>query len=290
MEYKKLFPSSEMNILLSYGTRSPDYIDMLVTNRYMSNSIICDSGAFSLNFADEQTTSKITLDGFIAFCRQPLIRKSFDFIFNYDENFNIDGFETNLRNMKKLEENGIQVVPIVHDYLGDHFDEIGYFLEKKYPIIALGYSEHKQKDRDKNLPYAVNRIVNSGAKVHLLGISSYRDLADIPVHYCDSSSWAQESQFGSVIWWNPHIKGNNKTDRVTFLDKDNSHVKHKRHIGNYQYLDAFQEYLKDQFNLTLIDLCGNNKDFNRQLVSVHFFVQLQDKIREIHKQKGFKID
>lgn len=284
--YKDIFKDAEMNVLLSFGTRSQDYIDMIFTYRHMINSLICDSGAFTKNFANAITASKISLDGFIAFFKQPQIQEAFDFIINYDEIFNLYGFETNLRNMWKIEANNIPCVPVIHDYLAVVFDEIGYYLQKEYPLIALGYSEHKMKDGKKNIQYAVNRIVSAGSRVHLLGISSYDILADNPIHYSDSSSWAQEGLFGCILWWNPCKQGENKTDRIKFLDRENSHKNHNKHIGNYDYIEELQIYLKDQLGMTLLDLCGHNREFNRQLVNVHFFVQLQDRVREAHKQKG----
>lgn len=290
LAYKELYPKSEMNILLSYGTRSPDYYEMINSSRNMINELICDSGAFTKNFASAKTAAKISLDGFISFCKQPRVKESFNFFFNYDEDFRVSGFETNLRNMLKMEENGIEVVPVVHDYLGDHFDEIGYYLDSKYPIIALGYSEHKIKNKKENIVNVVNRIVTAGAKVHLLGISSYDILTDIPVHYCDSSSWAQEGKYGCILWWNLNKSCENKTDRIRFLDRDNSHECHKQHIENYSDKESFLKYLNDNLNMTLVDLYGHDKEHNRQLVNVHFFVQLQDELRKAHKQKGFKIN
>jgi hypothetical protein len=110
----------------------------------MINSLICDSGAYTKNNAqDKKTAAKISLDGYISFLRQPLIRNSFDFAFNYDQDFKKTGFETNYRNMKKIEQNVISVVPVVHDYKAQIINEIDYYLKNKYPIIALGFSEDK---------------------------------------------------------------------------------------------------------------------------------------------------
>ncbi len=285
--YKKLHPDCELNILLSYGTRSSDYWDMIVTNKHLSNSRICDSGAFTKNFANSNPTNSITLSGYIAFCKQQAIAKSFHFFFNFDEDFSLKGFETNLRNMIELENNGISVVPVVHDYLGEYFDEVGFYIQKQYPIIALGFSEHKQRDKKNNISSTVNRIVKAGLKVHVLGISSYDILHDIPVNYCDSSSWAQEGKYGNVLWWNPYKNGKNKTDRIKFPDKENTHLRHPNHIGDYEHLEEFEDYVKNNFNLDIVNLCGHNKEFNRQLLNVHYYVQLQDIIREEHKKRGF---
>lgn len=287
INYKQLRPDSEMNILLSFGTRKLDYEDMVITHRNMINSLICDSGAYTKNNAqDKKTAAKISLDGYISFLRQPLIRNSFDFAFNYDQDFKKTGFETNYRNMKKIEQNVISVVPVVHDYKAQIINEIDYYLKNKYPIIALGFSEDKIKNKNVNISNAVNKIVNGGSKTHLLGISSYDILKDIPVHYCDSSSWAQEGKFGMIIWWNPYIQDENKTDRVYMLYNENSESKKLKHFGNYQYRNQFEKYLKDELNMTITDIEGHDKESNIQLINVHFFVKLQDEIRKAHKRNN----
>jgi len=210
-KYKSLYRDSELNVLISFGTRSSDYHEMMFNHRKDINSLILDSGAYTKNNADKKTAEKITLEGFISFCRPKVIRDTFDFIFNYDENFNMDGFGTNQQNMMKINEAGINVVPVAHDYTGECVKEIEYYIQKRYPIIALGASEHKRKNALHNIGIAVNKIVGAGLKVHLLGNTSMDILGQLPIHYCDSSSWAKEGEHGNIIWMNPH-KGN-KGDR-----------------------------------------------------------------------------
>ena len=284
LEYKRLYPESEVNVLLSYGTRHNDYFDMLSTERRKIGSIILDSGAFSKNFS--RSTEHITLPGFIAYCKH--LGQYFDFIFNYDEDFNMDGFETNLKNMKKLEKEGINVVPVAHDYISAKVPEIEYYIRRKDPIIALGYSDHKRTNKWNNIKKAVMKIVNAGLNVHLLGFTSASIVGKLPVKYCDSSSWAQEGMYGNILWWNPYKTGENKTDRIRFLDKENTHVKWKHHIGNYKWKKEFEQYLKDELEMSKIDVYGHNKEFKRQIANVHYFVKLQSKIRKMHKRKGFK--
>lgn len=162
MAYKKNHPNSEVNVLLSFGTRHNDYMDMMTTNKQFISGLILDSGAFSKNFSHSQ--EDITLPGFISYCKH--FGKHFDYIFNYDEDFRMDGFETNLLNMRKIEKAGIKVVPVVHDYISAIVPEVEYYIKKKYPIISLGYSEHKRKNREANIQLAVSKITGAGLKVH----------------------------------------------------------------------------------------------------------------------------
>ena len=286
LAYKNLYPNSEVNVLLSYGTRRNDYHRMMTTNRHLISGLILDSGAFSKNFSNSQ--ADITLQGFITYAKH--FGKHFDYIFNYDEDFNMDGFETNLMNMQQLEKAGINVVPVVHDYIGERVPEVDYYIKKRYPIISLGYSEHKRKNRDANIKFAVNKIVGAGSKVHLLGLTHPSILGKYPIHYADSSSWGQEAMYGNIIWWNPSKSSEDKTDRVRFIDRSDTTKRWSHHIENYSDRKAFEDYLNNKFNFSLIDVYGHGKEYNRQLANVHYFVKIQDEIRKIHIKKGFEMD
>lgn len=288
LKYKELRPEAEMNVLLSYGTRTPDYHNIISKHKHLISSLILDSGAFTKNNANNRIADKISLEGFITFCSIKKIRDSFDFIFNYDEDFNMDGFGTNYHNMRELNNAGINVVPVAHDYLGVSFDEIGFYINKKYPIIALGYSEHKRKNAQANISQAVNRIYQAGLKVHILGYTSPNVLGNIPVHFCDSSSWTQEGLFGNIIWWNPYKQDN--SDRIKMLDYENSEVRFNYHIGNYPWRKHFESYLKDELGMTICDVYGHDKDFNRQIANIHYFITIQNKIREMHVKNSFIIN
>jgi hypothetical protein len=283
--YKDKRPDSEVNVLLSFGTKSGDYPNMRKSPKI--NSMALDSGAFTKNFANAAATENITLDGFIAYCKW--IKDRFELIFNYDENFNLGGFETNTRNMMKIEAAGISVVPVVHDYIGQVFNEIDFYLRKKYPIIALGSSVHKKSNRFNNIKTAVDKIVSGGSKVHLLGLTSPDILGVLPIHYSDATSWTQEGMFGNVIWWNPYKNGINKTDRVRFLDRENSDKIHSEHIENYPYRKYFEKYLWDELQLEILDIYGHEKNRNRQIANVHHFVKLQDIVRQMHIKNGFDV-
>jgi hypothetical protein len=286
LEYRKLFPDSEVNALLSYGTRSKDYHRMMTTNRHLISDLILDSGAFSKNFS--KSTEEITLRGFITYAKY--FGNHFNYIFNYDEDFNMDGFETNLLNMRKLEKAGIKVVPVVHDYIGQKVREVDYYIKKKYPIIALGFSDHKKKNKLANIGSAVNKIVGAGLKVHLLGLTPPSILGKFPIHYADSSSWAQYGMYGNIAWWNPNKNSMDKTDVVRFIDRSDTHIKWNKHIENYPDRKDFEKYLKDVLKLSIVDVYGHRKDYNRQIANIHYFVKAQDKVRQMHIKKGFKMD
>lgn len=278
--YKLLFPNEKLNILISYGIHDKKYINMKPEEHGNINSIVCDSGVFSKN--------PKPLDDFIGFCK-PLLNQ-FGFFINYDEDFTINGFQKNYSNLKHNEENGIDVVPVVHDYESEIVDEIAIYLKEKYPIIALGaFKDKNNKDRKnkQNITRAVNRIVDGGAKVHLLGVTDYHILKDIPVHFCDSTSWTKQQEHGRILWFNTHCNAHNTIyipDKIKYLPKNK-----KQYIGNYKYYNFFEAYL-DSLGLQITDLLGYGRTSYRKLLNMHYFVKLQEILREEHKQKGFKMD
>ena len=283
LAYKQLHPQSEINVLISFGTRGNDYPSMLTEHRDKINSLILDSGAFTKNFSQSDRTAKITLAGFIAFLKRNY--HFFDFVFNYDEDFQLDGSDINIPIMNKIEKSGFKVVPVVHDYIGEERDEISIYVQNSHPIIALGYSKHKKQNTVENIKTAIKPILAAGLKIHLLGLTSMDVLSQVPVHFSDSSSWAQEGLFGCVAWFNPD-KAAEKIgpDRMYFKDTAETSREKSSIIDNHPDRDQFLEYVQNQLNLTYNDLYGINKDLCRELANVHYFVQLQNKIRIIQQE------
>jgi len=232
LKYKSYphFKDSEVNILGSYGTLNSDYYKILINNRDKFNDAILDSGAYSIN---NSGATNLNFDGFKCFCKS-LPKDLFKFIISYDEVFTPGGFEKNHRNLIKLKEAGVVTIPVIHDYKGEKFNEIGFYLKNGYDLIALGWAKNKIK----NFPKAVKRIVKNGRKVHLLGVTSYNRLKDLPVHYCDSSNWTAAVTYGYIYFWNEHDKTRNPladdmTDEIKFFDKDQQSKKKAYYYGSY---------------------------------------------------------
>ncbi len=284
LKYKELKPNAELNVLLSYGTVKGDYYDMIVTNRKKIDSLILDSGAFTYNFAQEAVRSKIDLDGFKQYCLT--FQDKFDFIFNFDKNFNANGYADNCRCQKILEDAGVEkIVPVVHDYKGVFNDEVGEFI-KNYDKISLGMSGYKKQD-DVVLPL-VERIKKAGKKVHLLGVSSYNRLKNLPIDYNDSSNWAQAQKFGYVYFWNYPYDNTKAEEMLRFRDSEIDSENNKlMYFEDYDHRKDVEKYIKDELGITYRDLYGHNSTFCRQLVNTHYFVKLQDYVREAHVANGF---
>jgi len=280
--YRELYPDAELNVLLSYGTRSSDYHDMLFSQRNICNSLIADSGAFTKYFSKSASSDKISLPGYIEFLKQTY--SQFDYCMNYDRDFNMDGFDINTQMMALIESNGFHVVPVVHDYINEERCELDYYIDKKYPMIALGFSEHKKKNKIDNIKTSVKKALAAGMKIHLLGVTSLKVFNEIPAHYSDSSSWSQYTKYGYTLWLR---KDQNKLNEEKFCYKDSMNGPNKTHekylIEDHPLRDEFLKYIKEELGVTYNDLYGQERARYRDLVNIHYFVNMQNEVRLLHQ-------
>jgi hypothetical protein len=132
---------------------------------------------------------------------------------------------------------------------------------------------------------------NAGLKTHLLGKSSYSDLAHIPVHYCDSSSWVQNSIYNCISWWRPSKSGVNKTETVYFRNFDKADTQRNNWYIDYAHRAELENYLKDTFKYDYYDLYEyENYKERRNIVNIHHFVMLQGIVTKEHESKGWYLD
>jgi len=277
--YKRLFPDTKINVLRNFAVRDNDVA--LLCKRFRSNigGLILDCGTWTLNQAASAATSEITVEKYITFLSTAA--KYFDFYFNFDSNFEPEGFEENYANQLKIEESGFVPVPVVHDIGGK---EIQTYIKKGYRRVALG---SKQIRTLASLNKAMSKFAGTGIKIHLFAQTSYNLLANAPIHSCDTAMWAREGGWGKIRYWNPLKKGQNKTDRIYMEEYIPTGATNGITFSKYQYKKEFEEYLWNTFKLQLDDLIGKDRSINKQLVNTHYFVQLEKIITEIHKKKGF---
>jgi hypothetical protein len=279
-----MFPSSEVNVLISYAMRDSDFSEMMWKYRDKISSLILDSGAFTKNIAkNKETADAIDIQGFKAFCLANNNKNCFDFIFNFDEDFSDHGFEANYRNQLELLDAGINVVPVVHDYL-EETAEVDVYLKEKYPIIALGYS--KKNKTSKNIISVSKKIQEAGLQVHLLGKSSYSELRKYRnIDYNDSSNWAQAVRYGYIYYWNKHRIAGKEEDRIRFKDKQWKSKEDIPYFEEYENRQKLEQYLKNELGITYKKLYGHNAHFYRSLVNAHYYVNLQDRLRDIFSKE-----
>jgi hypothetical protein len=225
---------------------------------------------------------RITLEGYKNYAQD--FGSYFDFYFNFDSNFTDEGFGANLSNQIYLEKAGLHPVPVIHDIYGN---EIPYYIERKYPLVALGSS---QITDIYSLEMIVDRLQRAGIQIHLFGNSTFEFLFSLPIFSCDSTAWVKTGAFGSIKYWNPKKEGRDKTDDIYLEEYLNNFAKAKNSISTYKYRNDLKEYLHKTFGITLEDLLGSSGKFYQQLVNTHHFNKLEERINQIHQQKGFNTE
>ena len=278
LAYSKRNPNDKLNILVSFGNRDNDASDLIFDYRHLIGNIICDSGTWTLNNAPDKHRETITVDGYAAYLKA--LASNFDFYFNFDEDFSKTGFEKNLVNQKILEDSGFKPVPVIHDCYSD--EEVDHYIDEGYDLIAIGSGELKNSSVDE-LRRIVERFHSKGIRVHFLGCTEYEKLANTPVFSCDSSSWGQKGTRGYILYWNHEKPGINKTDSIDFVHKCYGRPFYK----DYEYRFQLEEYLDEELDLSFEDMLGKKGLTNRYIATIHYFVQLEKRIKARHKELGF---
>ena len=282
MKYKKLFPDSKINVLRSFAVLDNDVALLCKRLRPYIGGLILDSGTWTLNQAPAAIAANITVEKYIAYLQ--IAAKYFDFYFNFDSNFEPDGFEENYTNQLKIEASGFSPVPVVHDIEGK---EIQTYIDRNYQRVALGSRQIKTLA---TLEKVMLKFAGTGIKVHLFGQTKFDLLANVPIHSCDTAMWAREGGWGKIRYWNPQKDGENKADRIYLEEYISADPAEGIILSKYQYRKEFEEYLWDTFKLKHDDLIGRDGHKNKQLVNLHYFVQLEKIITDIHKKKGFETE
>ncbi|MFC1882832.1 hypothetical protein ACFL2S_15250 [Thermodesulfobacteriota bacterium] len=202
----------------------------------------------------------------------------------FDSDFIGDADETNYINHVTLEGRGLKPVPVVHDI---HGNEIKHYTDKgceKYPIVAIGSTQMKSV---RTLDYVMSEFQGTGIKIHLFGKCKFELLVNFPIYSCDSTAWSHRGQYGFIYYWNRHNDGINLTDKIYMEEYLEAGKEHKITYSNYEYRDELDNYLYDTLGVTESDLLGPDGAFYKQLVNLHYYVQLEEIVNEIHRQKGF---
>jgi hypothetical protein len=280
-KYKELFPDTKINVLRSFGVLDSDVATLCKRFRPHIGGLILDSGTWTLNQASSAATY-ITVEKYIAYLL--VAAKYFDFYFNFDSNFDADGFEENYGNQLKIEERGLNPVPVVHDIEGE---EIQRYIDRNYSRVALG---SRQIRTQATLEKVMSSFEGTGIKIHLFGQTNFNFLANSPISSCDTAMWAREGAWGNIRYWNPQKKEENKTDHIYMEEFVSVDKTEGITLSTYEFRKEFEEYLWNTFSLEYYDLIGGKGALNKRLVNTHYFVQLEKIITDIHRKKGFNTD
>jgi len=267
-KYFELF-QEPLNILLSIALIGGDTRGFLIECRHMVESIIADSGAWSV----AKGTSSFSIDALISYLK--LWGHLFDLYFNFDTNFSDQGFNENYENQLKMEKEGLHPVPVIHNFFNFEIDF--YMSLGKYPWLALGSAQSKNLS---DFQYAVNRIKRKdpNVRIHWFGGSRFDWLIQTPVASCDTSSWAKTGGFGHILFWNEAKEGPNKADKIYVGGYIKDGDDRSYHFVTYPWKKELEEYLSKTFGFQYGDLLGYDDKFNIQIVNTRFYAELEKKV------------
>ena len=279
LKYHKLFPEKKLHALRTFGDLNHEMKAFCKTHRDKIGSLILDSGTWTLNNAKADLKHRLTCPNYINYLME--FKDHFDFYFNFDSDFLGDENDTNYQNQILLEEQGLKPVPVVHDIEGD---EIEHYIDRGYPIVALGSSQIKNVD---TLDSVMNKFKGTDTKIHLFGNARFKFISNFPIYSCDSTAWAQRGKWGFIYYWNPENDGIDKMDKIYMEEYLDVNKKHKFTYSSYEFREELDKYLYKTLGVTEGDLLGPNGAYYKQLVNLHYYVQLEEIINQIHREKGF---
>lgn len=278
--YWELF-GEPLNVLLSFAYASQDFRKIFTDRRQKIDSIILDSGAWSI----AKGTTDFTLEGFIAYLK--MHGHLFDRYFNLDTDFSDQGFENNIINQIRMERSGLHPVPVVHNL----FDrEIDYYVQSgKYEWVALGSSQTTNYD---DIAYAVYRIKkgNPAVRIHWFGGSKFEWLCNLPIASCDTTGWASTGKYGFIKYWNPADEGFNKGHTIYTSGMIRDVESGKFEYVTYPWRSDLDKYLQATFGLKFRDLCGYDSAFNMQLINTRFFAEQEQRINDERLRRGIPLE
>ncbi|MDM7987101.1 MAG: hypothetical protein QUS13_07205 [Smithella sp.] len=267
----------ELKALVSYALLDTDTKEMVSRRVNKLLGLILDSGAWT----DQKSPKPTDIDEFINYLLAA--GRHYDFFFNLDQDFSEDVFSSlNLTNFLKMEEAGLTPVPVIHSlYTG----EIEYYIDRQYPIVALGSSYATRLDALKFVFDRFSKVPET--KIHIFGTASYENLIHVPAYSVDSSSWGTSGKFGELNYWNPESDKVDKTERVYIGGYYHPAEDVEHHFVTYPHRKQLEQYLYDTFKITYEDFFGANGYYNLQIVNIHFYVELERRINEEHRKRGF---
>ena len=296
-ELRKIMPDVKVNVLRSFRTDGPETLRLLKSGLVNTEDHILDSGVWALTQGTLKHKSNVKIYG--KFLKSEASK--FRFYMNFDEVFKDEGTEefddqaiaTNLKNQKYLEIQGLKPVPVIHSL---EKDEIDYYVNVKqskgYEYIAIGSTQAKVRKERKELASAVNKLYHAGFKVHIFGVGSYNNLTGLKAWSCDSSSFAQWSSCGRVVFLSEKPNGDKKEITFSFMSHDEDGEKIDDFIHNHKdgdkILAEYQKKILDPLGMN-VEMLFADSNF-RMIANCYYYTLLEKILTEEQIKAGVKFD
>lgn len=280
--YLEIFPESKLNVLISFafvGKSFPEYYGRLKPH---INSLILDSGAFTLNGLSEGGSSPVTFERYYNHLKR--YGDNYNFVFSFDRYFDDDSFSLNMKYHDKLLNLNLPIVPVVHNYTGGDAEAL---IARGDQLVALGYSDTQKNPA--NIKAVSHKLHAANKLVHALGVSNYSNLISNPIAYCDSTTWNQPGTWRVLHYWSESITGEDKTEKVYFQDwaVPSKQRPENKYYHCHEKKDEIAAHLKDIFGYDYEMLNTPSKTMERNIIQIHYFQKLQEIVTENHRKLGW---
>ena len=154
----------------------------------------------------------------------------------------------------------------------DPFSEFSYYAGLGNDYIAIGSTTDIPGE-------TMTRIKESfpNVDIHLFGKISLKKLETGYFYSADSTTWSDAAAFGDILYWDPDENEFHKiymgsTDR---RDDESDHYK------RFAKKDKVEAFLKDTFDFEYSDLLIKSGAYNRRIVNLYYYKQLEDYITSL---------
>ena len=278
-EYKRRRPDRKLNVLQSFGRENRDTTNFIEYYRGDINSVSLDSGTYTANKSAKPPSINISIETYTSNLK--ICGPKFDFYFNFDRDFTLNGFDQNHVYQRQLEGEGLHPVPVIHNIFDQQ--EINCYTDGNYPMIAIGSSQARTL---KDAEQIVDHFYNKGMKVHLFGFTQFEHIYRLPVFSCDSSNWLMVARWDDeILYWNPKSDKFDKTEKIA-LETMYSKKKNLTYFTEYDYRKDLEDYLWNELKLKYGDLLDAGI-FNRSMVNAHYYSLLEERITKHHLELGY---
>jgi len=284
----------KINILFSYYYIKDNVEEIADLQKPYANKIMLDSGAFTLftqnkdedDEIDDKFRHKIKVLNakYMNFLKEhkQYTQQTFCNVFSLDYMKNPSGFEENQDAYMDLREIYPDIVPVAHEFkTDDDNDEIKAYLYFNPKTISIGQIQNrKSKDNRPKLEASVDKI-KKHCGCHLLGISDYEILKDVPnIDTCDSQSWLKYATTGKIMF-NKVDENGNFVNYIVYFPKyekfEEKAVYYNDWINeNKTDSEIFRKEMKEELQLTRDDFFGKNKELSLKLANIYYQLKMID--------------
>ncbi len=184
-----------LRVLASFAYYHKADFDDLIGSRFKEPwpEVFADSGAFSA----DSVGLEVTLEDYAAW-----LKRWEPYITSYANLDVLGDPEATAANQKRLEDMGLQPVPVFHT--GTPWDQLEQLLQS-YNYIALGRMVPYMGNVKVLMPWLTKafKLAGSYAVFHGFGATNWTVVSSLPWYSVDSSSWGQGFRWGQVPVFDP---------------------------------------------------------------------------------------